>query len=49
MVLTANLFIIGEIWSARIVETVAYLLKTRTVKPAETIVARERLCKHARW
>jgi hypothetical protein len=27
--------------------TVAYLLKARNVKPAETTVARERLCKHA--
>jgi hypothetical protein len=26
----------------------AYLLKARTVKPAETVVARERLCKHSR-
>jgi hypothetical protein len=26
---------------------VAYLLKARTVKPVETAVARERLCKHA--
>jgi hypothetical protein len=24
----------------------AYLLKARTVKPAETAVAKERLCKH---
>jgi hypothetical protein len=28
--------------------TVAYMLKARTVKPAETAVAMERLCKHAR-
>jgi hypothetical protein len=27
---------------------VAFLLKARTVKPAETAVATERLCKHAR-
>jgi hypothetical protein len=27
---------------------VAYLLKARTVKPTETAVVREQLCKHAR-
>jgi hypothetical protein len=26
---------------------VAYLLKARTVKPAETAISRERLCKHS--
>jgi hypothetical protein len=28
-------------------DIVAYLLKARTVKPAETSIARERLCKYA--
>jgi hypothetical protein len=30
------------------VHIVAYLLKARIVKPAETAIAREQLCKHAR-
>jgi hypothetical protein len=29
--------------------TVEYLFKARTVKPAETAVAREQLCKQARY
>jgi hypothetical protein len=29
--------------------TVAYLLRAKTVKPSETALAREQLCKYARW
>jgi hypothetical protein len=32
----------------KIDDTVAYLLKARTLKPAETAVSRQRLCKHVR-
>jgi hypothetical protein len=32
-----------------LVNIVACLLKARIVKPAQTAVARERFCKHARW